>query len=66
MMYTGYTADLKKRIVEHNSGLVKSTQNRRPLKLVYFVQGTPLEKVHLISRTHFTAKAISNQQLAFR
>ena len=34
--YTGYTNDLKKRIREHDLGKVKSTRERRPLKLVYF------------------------------
>ena len=34
--YTGYTNDIKKRITEHNNGRVKSTEKRRPLKLVYW------------------------------
>jgi putative endonuclease len=34
--YTGYTADLRKRIKLHNDGLVESTKNRRPLDLIYF------------------------------
>jgi len=33
--YVGYTNDLKRRILEHNRGIVKSTENRKPLKLVY-------------------------------
>lgn len=36
MFYTGYTKDLRKRLEEHNKGLVQSTKNRRPLKLVYY------------------------------
>lgn len=35
-LYTGSTGDLKKRFLEHNEGLVKSTKMRRPLKLVYY------------------------------
>jgi len=35
-LYTGYSSDLKRRIIEHNQGLVASTKNRRPLKLVYY------------------------------
>ena len=35
-LYTGYSSDLRKRLKDHNRGNVKSTQNRRPLKLVYF------------------------------
>lgn len=36
MMYTGYTGDLKNRLNMHESGQVKSTMYRRPLKLIYF------------------------------
>ncbi len=35
-LYTGYTKDLKSRIDQHKNGRVKSTKNRRPLKLIYF------------------------------
>ncbi len=34
--YTGYTSDLRKRLEAHNNGEVKSTKDRRPLKLLYF------------------------------
>ncbi len=34
--YTGYTKDLTVRVKAHNDGYVKSTKNRRPLKLIYF------------------------------
>ena len=34
--YIGFTDDLKRRKIEHDSGLVSSTINRRPLKLVYY------------------------------
>jgi putative endonuclease len=34
--YTGYTKSLKLRFEQHNKGLVESTKNRRPLKLIYF------------------------------
>jgi putative endonuclease len=33
--YIGETADLKRRLFEHNEGWVKSTKYRRPLVLVY-------------------------------
>jgi putative endonuclease len=33
--YIGMTADIPRRIQAHNSGLVKSTKNRRPLELIY-------------------------------
>jgi len=35
-LYTGYTADLKKRLKEHNQGLNKSTKSYRPWKLIYY------------------------------
>lgn len=35
-LYTGSTNDLKKRIVEHNSGKVISTKGRLPFELVYY------------------------------
>lgn len=34
--YVGYTNNLEKRIKTHKEGKVKSTINRRPLKLVYY------------------------------
>jgi len=33
--YIGFTKNLDRRLIEHNSGLVKSTKNRRPLTLIY-------------------------------
>ena len=35
-LYTGYTNNLRKRIVEHNRGLSFSTAFRRPFKLIYY------------------------------
>lgn len=34
--YVGWTNDLKKRILEHNSGNVLATKDRRPMELVYY------------------------------
>jgi putative endonuclease len=34
--YTGFTKNLKLRFEQHNKGLVESTRDRRPLKLVYY------------------------------
>jgi len=34
--YTGYTSNLKNRLIEHENGKVTSTKFRRPLKLIYF------------------------------
>jgi len=35
-LYIGLTNDLRKRLFEHNQGMNKSTQYRRPLKLIYY------------------------------
>ena len=33
--YVGHTNDLQRRLIEHNSGLTKSTKAHRPWKIVY-------------------------------
>lgn len=35
-LYTGWTNDLRKRFLSHNSGQVISTKSRVPFKLIYF------------------------------
>lgn len=35
-LYTGSTPDLRLRFKKHETGLVRSTKNRRPLKLIYY------------------------------
>ncbi|HMQ01814.1 MAG TPA: GIY-YIG nuclease family protein [Candidatus Doudnabacteria bacterium] len=35
-LYVGSTKNLRKRFVEHNSGLVKFTKSRAPFKLIYY------------------------------
>jgi putative endonuclease len=34
--YVGFTEDLKRRLVEHNTGRVDSTRRRTPLELIYY------------------------------
>ena len=34
--YTGFTKNLKLRFELHNKGLVESTKDRRPFKLIYY------------------------------
>ena len=36
IFYYGYTHDLKKRLIEHNSGIMKSTKAHRPWRLVWY------------------------------
>lgn len=35
-LYSGYSSDLKKRLLEHNKGRVDSTKRRKPFKLIYY------------------------------
>lgn len=49
--YAGYTNNLKLRFEQHQSGLVKSTKHRRPLKLIYFE--ACLSKVDAIKRERY-------------
>jgi putative endonuclease len=35
MLYVGYSTNLQKRIISHNSGGNKSTPYRRPLRLIF-------------------------------
>jgi putative endonuclease len=35
-LYTGYTADLRRRIEEHNNKAQRSTHNRAPFRLIYY------------------------------
>lgn len=35
-LYVGHTNDLKRRMKEHNNGLVKATRTRKPFKLIYY------------------------------
>lgn len=34
--YTGFTKNLRLRFKQHQQGLVESTKNRRPFKLIYY------------------------------
>ena len=35
-LYTGSTSNLKNRVTYHNNGLVKSTKNYRPVRLIHY------------------------------
>ena len=35
-LYVGYSQDIEKRIEDHNHGRVTATENRLPIKLIYF------------------------------
>jgi putative endonuclease len=35
-LYTGFSDDLKKRVIRHQSGEVAATRNRLPVELIYY------------------------------
>jgi len=45
--YVGYTNDLKRRLQEHNTGLVEYTKKFRPWSLIYYETFTSLEDAKL-------------------
>jgi len=49
-IYIGYTDDLRKRLKEHNLGLVRSTKSRIPFVLVYYESYA--SKQNAIKREH--------------
>ena len=34
--YLGWTTDIRRRLDEHNAGLIRSTKGRRPFELIHF------------------------------
>ncbi len=62
--YIGYTKELKRRIGEHSNGLVASTANRRPLKLIYYeacLNETDAVKREKYFKTGFGRRFIKNR-----
>ncbi len=54
-LYTGFSGNLKKRLIEHKKGNVESTKNRRPLELIYYEAyseiGTALKREKFLKTT---------------
>lgn len=50
-LYIGFTSDLKKRLLLHNSGKVLATKYRYPLELLYYEAG--LSKDKAVQREHY-------------
>ena len=67
--YTGYTSNLKQRIIQHNKGNVESTKNRRPFKLIYFEaclnQKDALKREKYL-KTHYGKMYLGNRLKSFR
>ena len=62
--YIGCTHDLKKRFVEHNSGKVTSTKNRRPFTLIYYE--ACLNKDDAFQRERYLKRRWGSKYLATR
>lgn len=61
-LYTGWTNDLKKRIMAHNNGRgAKYTKGRGPVKLVYFEEFQ--EKREAQSREYYIKKLTKKQKI---
>lgn len=63
-LYIGNTPDLKKRYIKHETGFVKSTKNRRPLRLIYYE--AYLEKKDAIRREKYLKSGAGRKELAIQ
>lgn len=63
-LYCGYTTDLKKRVIEHNTSKkgAKYTKARRPVVLQYFETFTTVSKA--LKREHEIKKLTREKKLA--
>ncbi len=55
-LYTGFTTNLKNRLQQHARGEVKSTKDRRPLKLIhyeYFINETDAKAREVFLKSGF-------------
>ncbi len=59
--YIGMSSNLKRRLYEHNNGLVKSTKNRKPLELIYFEEFS--SKTEALKREKFFKSGSGRQFL---
>ena len=62
--YTGFTANLERRIEEHNKGLQCSTKHRLPLKLVYYE--CSLDKIDVLNREKYLKSGIGKRFIKTR
>jgi len=60
-LYIGFSANLKRRLSEHQNGLSKSTKFRRPLKLIYYECYT--NKADAKAREIFLKSGAGHEQL---
>ena len=62
--YTGSTPDLKRRFAAHCAGKVRSTRDRRPLKLIYYEAS--LSKDDAIRRERYLKTGMGKRYLRNR
>jgi putative endonuclease len=48
--YHGSTSELKQRFSDHQRGIVKSTKNLRPLKIIFYAAFTSKEKALMFEK----------------
>jgi len=63
-LYTGHTANLRKRLLEHNCGKVDSTRERTPFELVYYEASRNLADV--IRREKYLKTTYGHRYLSSR
>ena len=60
-LYIGYTTDLKRRFIEHEKGLSKSTKHRIPVRLIHYEAFT--ENVDARAREKYLKSGYGRDQL---
>jgi putative endonuclease len=63
--YTGYTTNIQKRLIAHNSGQVRYTKNKLPITLVYLAVFKNKQKAYDFERylKSGSGKAFMNKRL---
>jgi len=59
--YVGSTDNLERRFFEHKAGLVKSTKNRLPVKLIYFEKFSSIDQAR--KREHYYKSCAGRKKL---
>lgn len=62
--YTGYTSDLRKRLLEHQKGYTNSTKWRRPWELVYYE--ACLSEIDAIAREKYLKSGMGKRYIRNR
>lgn len=60
-LYIGFSHNIKNRFIQHTNGVVYSTKNRRPLKMIYLE--TFINKSDAMAREEFLKSGFGREQL---